>query len=158
MFEQFKLPKDCKRIVVLGNLTQKSKNFLNDKFKIEIKNITLPYGPLEKIISFLKKIKFNTNESEIIFVTLPTPKQEQIAEYISLNSKDFRIICIGASVAIASGEERKVPEIFSSLEFLWRLRYETTRRLIRLFKTYSYYVTDKFTLNRINQIKIRIVK
>lgn len=158
LFEQFKLPNDCKRIVVLGNLTQKSKNFLNDKFKIEIKNITLPYGPPEKIISFLKKIKFNTNESEIIFVTLPTPKQEQIAEYISLNSKDFRIICIGASVAIASGEERKVPEIFSSLEFLWRLRYETTRRLIRLFKTYSYYVTDKFTLNRINQIKIRIVK
>ena len=158
LFKQFILPKNCKNITVLGNLTNKSKKFLNEKFKIQIKNIVLPYGPSEKIISFLKKIKFSTNKYEVIFVTLPTPKQEQIAEYIASKNKIFKVICIGASVAIASGEEKKVPEIFTSIEFIWRLRYETTRRLSRLFQTYFYYIKDRFTLSRINQIKLRIVK
>ena len=77
---------------------------------------------------------------------------------MATTNDEFKIICIGASIAIASGEEKKVPDILSSIEFVWRLRYETKRRIFRLISTYIYYIKDKFTLKRVNQIKIKIVK
>lgn len=157
-FLQFKLPKKIKKIFVLGNLSKYSKKFLSSKYRAKIVNVNLPYGSAEQIIKFLKKIKFKVDRTSIIFITLPTPKQEQVAEYLASTNNKFKIICIGASIAIASGEEKKVPDILSFLEFVWRLRYETKRRIFRLISTYIYYIKDKFTLKRVNQIKIKIVK
>ena len=71
---------------------------------------------------------------------MPTPKQEQLAEYISNRNKYFKIICIGGSVAIASGQEKEVPQFLSNFEFLWRLQYESYRRIKRLLVTFAYYI------------------
>ena len=59
------------------------------------------------------------------------------------NSK-FKIICIGASVAIASGEEKQVPNILKNYEFLWRLRNDFFRRSKRIIETFIYYLKGKY--------------
>ena len=69
-------------------------------------------------------------------ITLPTPKQEKLAYYLSENNTKYKIICIGASIAMASGEEKQVPDMLKNYEFLWRLRNDFLRRsktLIPLF-------------------------
>ena len=58
------------------------------------------------------------------------------------------MICIGGSINIASGEEKEVPLFFSKFEFLWRLRYDSLRRLKRLFDTFlSYLIASLITKN-----------
>jgi len=145
------IPKDINRILVLGNLTLKSEIYLSKLLKKEIKIISLPYGKIDKI---LKKINFKLNKNDLLFITLPTPKQEIIADYISKKSKYFKIICIGGSIAIASGEEREVPKILSNFEFIWRLRYETLRRCKRLLITFAYYLYGKYFNKKLKNLKI----
>ena len=87
-------------------------------------------------------------------MTLPTPKQELIANYIADTNKKFKIICIGGSIAIAAGDEKVVPNFLYSLEFLWRLRYETKRRVSRLFTSFIYYIIGRFFNNKLNNLKI----
>lgn len=120
------------KIHVLGNLSLLSKKYLEKKFKKKIVNTTLPYGNIKYII---KNLKIKTNSNELYLITLPTPKQEQIAEFLATNNKNYKIICIGASVAIASGEETEVPKFLKYFEFIWRLRSDTIRRSIRLSQT-----------------------
>ena len=102
----------------------------------------------------LKKINFKSSKNDLIFITLPTPKQEIIAHYISKKLKYFKIICIGGSIAIASGEEKVVPKILSNFEFVWRLRYETLRRTKRLLTTFFYYLYGRFFNKKIKNLKI----
>ena len=59
--------------------------------------------------------------------------------------KKYKIICIGASLAMCAGEEKIVPSFLEKrgLEFLWRLRTDTIRRLIRLIQTFLYFMNGK---------------
>ena len=43
---------------------------------------------------------------------------------------------------MASGEEKPIPSFLekAGLEFIWRLRTDTTRRLKRLIATFIYYI------------------
>ena len=93
----------------------------------------------------------------MIFITLPTPKQEIFANFLVSKNKNFKIICIGGSIAIASGEEKEVPKIIFYLEFLWRLRYETLRRLIRLLSTFYYYSYGSLFTKKIKNLKIEYI-
>jgi UDP-N-acetyl-D-mannosaminuronic acid transferase (WecB/TagA/CpsF family) len=54
-------------------------------------------------------------KTDLLFITLPTPNQEQLAEQIVLKNKKFKIICIGGSINIASGIETAVPNFFNNL-------------------------------------------
>ena len=63
---------------------------------------------------------------------MPTPKQEELAYSLAEKNSNFKIICIGGSIAIASGEEKPVPKIIQNYEFLWRLKNDFFRRIIRL--------------------------
>ena len=114
----------------------------------------MPYGNIEEIT----KKKYSIEKNQLVFITLPTPKQEQFAEHLSHNNKRFKIICIGGSIAIASGEERVVPKFIYYFEFLWRLRYDTLRRLNRLFITFFYYIYGNYISNKINNISITVAK
>ena len=51
-------------------------------------------------------------------------------------------MCIGGGLAIAAGDENVVPKFFDylGLEWLWRLRYETNRRLKRLILSATYMI------------------
>jgi UDP-N-acetyl-D-mannosaminuronic acid transferase (WecB/TagA/CpsF family) len=127
---------------------------LEKKFNKKIIHNNLPYGKIENITNKTYSVKKN----QLVFITLPTPKQEQFAEHLAKNNKNFKIICIGGSIAIASGEEKVVPKFIYYFEFLWRLRYDTLRRLNRLFITFFYYIYGKYILNKINNISITVAK
>ncbi len=118
---------------------------------MEIIHIDLPFDTTENIYKCCPKVFTN---KDLIICTLPTPKQEQLAELIIKNSKYFKIICLGGAIAIASGAEKKVPEIFDklNLEFLWRLKTETRRRFFRLFYTLYFYLYGELTF-RYKRIK-----
>ena len=135
LLRYLKVPKNIKNILIIGNVSDKSKRYLNKKFKLKISNIKLPYGPIE----VLKKKKIKIPSNTLTFITLPTPKQEQIAMNLTKYNANYQIICIGASLAIVSGEEKEVPNILKNYEFLWRLRTDTIRRLLRLLETIYYY-------------------
>jgi UDP-N-acetyl-D-mannosaminuronic acid transferase (WecB/TagA/CpsF family) len=131
-----------------------SNDYLKKKFKIEILHIKLPYGDIKKII---EKINYKINKNEIILITLPTPKQEQIADYLTFKNRNYKIICIGGSINIASGHEKAVPNMLYLFEFIWRLRYETFRRLKRLFVTFFFYYKGLYYTRKINNLSYRII-
>lgn len=125
-----------KKIYILGNLEDKSKEWLKKKIKKKFYHKNLPFGNTRKIINSLKKFKLN--DYSIIFLTLPTPKQEIIANEIMRKYSNSTIICIGGSINILSGVEKESPKIFNQLylEWLWRLKFDTKRRIIRLSESF----------------------
>jgi len=149
------ITKDIKRIIVLGNLSKNSADYLKRNFNLPIIHKTLPFGSVDKIT---KKINFQINYHDLIFLTLPTPKQEQIANYLMKKNKFFKIICIGGSIGIVSGDEKEVPKFLYYFEFLWRLRYETRRRIMRLIITFYEYISDILIGNKLKDIKIKVIK
>ena len=76
-----------------------------------------------------------------------------LANYIKNKNKDITIICLGGSINILSGYEKKTPEILNllNLEWLWRLRFDTVRRILRLIET-SYLFT-KMLIFKHNKIR-----
>ena len=150
-----KISDDIKRIFILGNLSESSKNYLKLNFKVPIIHKVLPFGSVKKIT---KKINFKIKSHDLIFLTLPTPKQEQIAQFMKTQNKHYKIICIGGSIGIVSGDEKEVPTYLYYFEFLWRLRYETKRRLNRLFITFYQYISDIVIGKKLKDIKIKIIK
>ena len=147
-----KVPNIIQNIYVIGSLTEVSKKFLIKKFyNFKIRHIDVPYDSADNIYKFCPK---NFTDKDLIICTLPTPKQEQLAELIVKNNKNYKIICVGGAISIASGQEKKVPNLVEklNLEFLWRLRTDSRRRLIRLFYTFCFYLKGEMTF-RYNRIK-----
>ena len=155
LLKQIIIPNTIKKIYILGNLTAAGKNFLKNQYKKIIIHKILPYGN-KKII--LKKLKnFKIKKDCLVFLTIPTPKQEQIAIELARKNKHFKIICIGGSIGMVSGSEKIVPNFISNFEFLWRLRYETTRRAARLFSTFYYYIKGRYFGNDIKNLRIDVI-
>jgi hypothetical protein len=155
ILDQIKLPKYIRRFVVLGNLHHKSKKFLENRYDINIHNIPLIYGNSEKIFA---KLKYKYLKKDLVLITLPTPKQEEVASLILKKNNNAKVICIGASIAILSGIEKRVPNFISDFEFLWRLRYETKRRIKRLLISFYYFFKSALLTKKIYNIDIEIVK
>ena len=151
VLRNLKIPKKITKIIIIGNLSNNGKLYLENLFKKRIYNIILPYGNIQKI---LRNFKYKSSKNELIFTTLPTPKQEILAQYISENNKYFKIICIGGSIAIACGDEEEVPDNLYRFEFLWRLKYETKRRLKRLIYSLIFYIYGKFIIKKLTNLKI----
>ena len=143
--------KNIKRIIVLGNLSLNGKNYLKSKFRVELIHKKLPYGDLNTIT---KTLKLKMKKNDLLFITLPTPKQEQLANFIRKKNKYFKIVCIGGSIGIACGDEKEVPKFLFHVEFIWRLRYETFRRIKRLIITFYYFISDRLINKKIKDIKV----
>jgi hypothetical protein len=154
ILNNIQIDNSIKKIIVLGNLSLTGLNYLKKKFYIPIIQHPLPFGDTKSII---KNLNINLKKNELILITLPTPKQEIIANYLAEKNGHFKIICIGGSVAIASGEEARVPNLISSFEFLWRLRYDTIRRLNRLLMTFYYFVKGYFFTKKLKNLKINLI-
>lgn len=131
---------------VLGNLSKNSNNWLKEKLKEKYIHIKLPFGEIKKLVSFVKKKNIVNNS--FIIITLPTPKQELVGNYLLKKLPKCSIICIGGSINILSGEEKETPDLFYflNLEWLWRLKFDTKRRLKRLFE--SIYLLYKILIYR----------
>jgi glycosyltransferase involved in cell wall biosynthesis len=154
LFKIFKKEK-YKKVTILGEANAKAINYCKGIFTENIRHLKLPFGNINLIV---KKIKnFTTNKNELILITLPTPKQEQLAFEIAKKNKNYKIICIGGSLAIASGVEKAVPKILNSYEFIWRLRYDTVRRIRRLFSTFFNFYIKRYTTQKIDNLKIEVI-
>lgn len=157
VIRQLKIKKKyINKIIVIGNLSKFSKEYLISKFNLPIKHINLPYGNIDFLKTKLTKLFIK--KKDLILITLPTPKQEQLARYLVLKNRYYKIICIGASVAIASGEEKEVPEYLKNFEFIWRLRYEPKRRLIRLLISFYHYINEIFIKDKLKNAQFKIQK
>ena len=132
------IPEFINEIVVLGNLSTNGKEYLEEKFKRKVIHISLPYGDLDDFKKFVPELGYN----QLCILTIPTPKQEKLAEYIRSSQKNFKILCLGAAINMASGDEKPLPEFLEKIfiaETIWRLQFETFRRLNRLISSfYSY--------------------
>jgi glycosyltransferase involved in cell wall biosynthesis len=139
-----KIPNKIKKIYVFGNLNFISKKYLQNMYKKKIIHIPLPVDDVNNLYN--KYFDFKFLDSDLIFLTLPTPKQEQLANLIIKNNNFFKIICVGGAINMASGVEKPVPAIIERLnfEFLWRLRTDTFRRLRRLVVSSSFYILGEF--------------
>ena len=150
--ETIHLDQKFKQIHVIGNLHAQDRTFLNQKFKGLFINFTpLPFGDPEDL---LKKVK-SIDKNSLILLTLPTPKQELLAQMIKSKFNYGKIICIGGGLSIASGYEKKCPAILEKmgLEFLWRLRSETKRRTLRVSKDIIVMIFSLITF-RLTKFKI----
>jgi len=108
--------------------------------------------------NIFKKLKYKYSKKDLVLIALPTPKQEELANLILKKNSDAKVICIGASIAIQSGVEKQVPNFLSDFEFLWRLRYETRRRIKRLLITFYYFFKSILITKKIKNIDVEIVK
>jgi glycosyltransferase involved in cell wall biosynthesis len=155
ILNHIKIPDYIKHIRVIGVLSNKSLKYLKNKYDRKIIHNNLPFGSAADLIEFLPK---NFKKNELTILTLPTPKQEILAEHIARNNSNFKIICAGAAVAMMTGEEKIVPKFLDTLglEFLWRLKSDTRRRTIRLIQTLIYFSKGYFS-KEINKIKIETV-
>ena len=103
----------------------------------------MPFASAKELRLKIPKIYAN----EVIFLTLPTPKQEIIAEELSLTNEKYSIFCIGGALNMLGGYEPDPPKfIENNLEFLWRLRFDTKRRLKRLIISMIYYLIGEISL------------
>lgn len=154
ILRELNIPKKIKQLTIFGNLSHKSEKFLQQKYNRKIYKVNLPYGSIKKII---KNLSYKITRKELIFITLPTPKQEQLAEYLVSTNKVYKIICIGGSINIFSGEEKEVPFYLYNFEFIWRLRYETKRRIKRLVITTCQYLIGKYFYKKLINLNINII-
>ena len=140
-------------ITVMGNYTRKQHVFLQKKFKTKIKFVVLPIINKKNIKNYVIKIKKNS----LILITIPTPKQEMLAVEILKKNKNYKIICIGGGLSIASGEVKVCPNLIKNigLEFIWRLNTDPLRRIKRLLYTFFVYIFNISIIKK--KIKIKIV-
>jgi glycosyltransferase involved in cell wall biosynthesis len=144
-----------KNLVVIGNLSNNSKIFLEKLLNIEVLHVQLPIGNLEVFKKYIPVFK----KDQICIITLPTPKQEILANYISENQNFFRIFCFGAAVAMASGDEKSLPDKYLNLFFaeaLWRLQFEPRRRIKRLIETFIYYFKGEL-VGKYKKLKFKVL-
>ena len=130
------------KIIVIGNLSERNKNYVKSKFNTNLEHISLPYADIKDLYKFLPE---KIDDNSLILITLPTPKQEQIAEFLASKLQNYKIICIGASISLASGEEKPIPKYLENLgiEFIWRIKNDSRRRIKRLVETFYYYLKGR---------------
>ena len=154
LLRKMKIPNYIKQITILGNISERSKLYMKKKFKKKIVHIQLPYANVSEII----KKRISLDKNSLTFITLPTPKQEQLAIELSKKNKNFKIICIGGSISIASGEEKQVPRFMQNYEFIWRLKNDFLRRIKRLLESFIFYLKGNYIDNLYNKTIFKIIE
>jgi colanic acid biosynthesis glycosyl transferase WcaI len=148
------IPNQIKKIYVFGDMSIRGYDFLLTKYKKKIIHINLPHSDAKNL--FDKYCNIDFEKSDLIILTLPTPKQEEFAEQIIKNNNFYKILCIGGALAMAAGDEKAIPIFFEKygFEFLWRLRNDRKRRIKRLVTSLLYFLRAELILKFINQKKI----
>ena len=104
---------------------------LQNKFLLQFKwtNKIIPYGTVDEIEKEITNI-----DEKIIVLNIPSPKQDLLAIRLIKRFPQANIYCTGGALNMLMGNENIVPTFLNrvGLEWLWRLRTDTKRRLIRL--------------------------
>ena len=139
LIKKLNLNDKIKVIHVVGNISENGKKYLSEYYKNKkIKHTNLSYDKPKNLIKLIPELR----DDEITLLTLPTPKQEQIALLLKKKNKTYKIICLGGAIRMLCGDEPPAPNIIYklNLEFLWRLRYETKRRVKRLIESFYFFL------------------
>ena len=142
LLKEIQLDEKIKKIIVFGNMSKNGKEYLKKKFKVVIEHINLPYGNISDFEKYIPKL----DKSDLVLITLPTPKQEMFANLIADKNIFFKVCCIGGALSMIAQEEKPIPkyfDIFFFSETLWRLQYDTLRRTKRLLLTFIYFFYGK---------------
>jgi UDP-N-acetyl-D-mannosaminuronic acid transferase (WecB/TagA/CpsF family) len=131
LIRNLKLTKKIKYVHIFGNLNLNQKKIIRNLLKKKIVHTKLPYGSAGKLAQKCGKLKKNI----LYILTLPTPKQEIVAEILSIKNQTYKILLLGGAINILTGVEREVPHKIRYFEFLWRLRFESVKRFNRLLFT-----------------------
>ena len=150
------LPAEIKRVFIFGNLEKKSLEYIQNLYKKEVIHVKLGFEDVEYL--YVNSCHRQFLETDIIIITLPTPKQEEFSELIMTNHNFYKIFCVGGAINMAAGLEKSVPYILekANLEFLWRLRTDTKRRIKRLIVSAYYYFLGELSFKFYN-IKKKII-
>lgn len=154
LVKQMKIEKEIKNLIVAGNCSETSKKYLDIKFKNVRKTyIPLPFGKSEDLAEFIPEMK----NDDLLFLTLPTPKQEQVAEILVSKFEHYKIICIGAGIEMASGNEKAVPEYLENYGFeaIYRLKTDTIRRIRRLTES-LFFLLKAVISKKLSKIEVKI--
>ena len=138
-------------ILIIGNYNSDVNTFLR-KYTKTVRYFQISFSNINKIKKEVNSLKLK--KKELIFINIPTPKQEILANYIFNKNKETKIVCIGGGLNMAAGIEKSVPLYLDKigLEFLWRLRKDSTRRFYRLILSflglfYNYNLINKISKN-----------
>jgi N-acetylglucosaminyldiphosphoundecaprenol N-acetyl-beta-D-mannosaminyltransferase len=146
LINDIKINNKYKSIHIIGNTDSKVNFYIKKKFNGKIIDFSpLPFSNIKVLCKKIPKIKKNS----LVLITLPTPKQEIIAEQVLKKYPMSKIICIGGGLRIASGSEKMCPLFFQNmgLEFLWRLNSDTRRRVKRLTVSLFYLLKSLINLD-----------
>jgi len=104
------------------------------------------------------KLKKNINKKQkVLVLVLPTPLQEKVSIGISYYKKNLKVICMGGSFRMLSGEEKIVPSFIekSYLTSIWRLHTSPVRRIIRLFKSFKELINFNKNIYYLRNIRVK---
>jgi hypothetical protein len=145
LLKKLVIPRIVKKIYILGNASKRQIDYLVSRFNKPVEHISLPFSDSVHDIFLTKKILKSFKKTDLIFITLPTPKQEYLANLLS-EYKNYKIICIGGALAMVVGDEKPVPLYLENVlgaEAIWRLKNDTYRRSVRLITTLIYYLSGE---------------
>jgi colanic acid biosynthesis glycosyl transferase WcaI len=156
LISNLNLPAEIKRVFIFGNLDQISLVYIQNLYKKEVIHVKLGFEDVEYLYANSCHQQFL--ETDIIIITLPTPKQEEFSQLIMMNHNFYKIFCVGGAINMAAGVEKPIPYILekTNLEFLWRLRTDTKRRIKRLIVSAYYYFLGELSFKFYN-IKKKII-
>jgi glycosyltransferase len=104
------------------------------------------------------KLKKNINKKhKVLVLILPTPLQENVSLEISNYKKNLKVICMGGSFRMLSGEEKIVPSFIEKryLTSIWRLHTSPIRRIIRLFISFKELINFNKNIYCLKNIKVK---
>jgi UDP-N-acetyl-D-mannosaminuronic acid transferase (WecB/TagA/CpsF family) len=145
LLRQLVIPRIVKKIYILGNASKRQINYLVSRFNKPVKHISLPFSNSAYDIFIAKKLLKSFKKTDLIFITLPTPKQEHLANLLS-QYQNYKVICIGGALSMVVGDEKPVPLYLENVlgaEAIWRLKNDTYRRSVRLITTLIYYLSGE---------------
>lgn len=115
----------CDTYVLFGNIS-------NNK---AVNSRIVKHYPLINYNEEVRDINFNIIKNSVIIISLPSPLQESLSK--KLDSSNI-IFCIGGAFGMLGNKKLIPPKLMQNLglEFLWRLRHDTKRRFLRLFRSF----------------------
>lgn len=139
--------------ITAGSFTKKADAYLRDFKYSSFCNIdSLDFNGI------ILKLKKNINKKQkVLVLVLPTPLQEKVSIEISNYKKNLKIICMGGSFRMLSGEEKIVPRLIEKiyLTSIWRLHTSPIRRIIRLLKSFKELMHFNKNIYYLKNIKVK---
>lgn len=146
ILKKMKIPNKVKNVYLCGNPSTLQLDYIQSITGKKCSIIEIPF------LNSLKEVadmELNFENESIIIINISSPKQEILAQTImdTNQGKKLYVLCLGGGIAMASGEEKSVPNFLDklNLEWLWRLRTNTIFRTKRLIQTFLIFYSKRIT-------------